>query len=85
MPAYDVQMEANGDSHWITVYYGPAAEPGEEKKLCGYYCPTLNPGGVHTCKVFGTQLETLEKPSDTGNIVIARRCDECLTGTQENW
>jgi hypothetical protein len=79
-------MEALGESHWITIYYGPAMEPEEEHKLCGYYCPTLLPGGIHHCKVFGTVLETLEKPSDGGTcIVIARRCQECLTATQEKW
>lgn len=85
MPAYDVQMEALGESHWITIYYGPDVTPEEEKDLCGYYCPKLAPDGTHTCKVFGTVLETREKAGDNGPLVIAQRCTECRTATQERW
>jgi hypothetical protein len=78
-------MEALGESHHITIYYGPDVKPEEEHKLCGYYCPKLAPDGVHTCKVFGTVLETREKPSDQGPIVITKRCTECRTARQERW
>lgn len=86
MPAYDVQLYTDdGDSHWITVYYGPGQDPNDDKAMCGYTCPTLKPDGTHLCKVFGNELETKEAPSDGGPIVIARRCQECRTARQERW
>lgn len=85
MPAIDYMLPVDGKQIWITIY-------ADDRTLCGYYCPKLAPDGVHTCKVFGTVLETLEKPSvdNHGNpntVIIAHRCEKCLNASTfaERW